>query len=49
MVCKTFKLQGYIVQHKEYNQHLTVTMNWNITFKSYESLCCTPVTYVILL
>ena len=43
---KINKLQGYIVQHREYSQYFIVTIEYNP--KNCESLYCMPKTYVIL-
>ena len=45
---KINKLQGYIVQHKEYNQYFIVNYRWSITFINCESLYCTRDTYITL-
>ena len=37
---KINKLQGYIVQHREYSQYFIISNG--IIYKNSESLCCTP-------
>ena len=46
-VYKINKPQGCIVQHREYSQYFTITVNGILPLKM-ESLCHIPVTYIYI-
>ena len=48
MIYKTDKQQGYTVQHREFYPVPYHKIQWNITCKYSESLCCIPDTNTIL-
>ena len=46
-MCKINKLQGYIIQHKEYSQSF-ITTNGVKIYTNFESLSCIPETNMTL-
>ena len=46
-ICKINKLQGYIIQHKEYSQSF-ITGNGVKIYTNFESLSCIPETNMTL-